>query len=100
MVSLGLGLPASGLITPSPYPAGSSLYLDFTTGTYGASTAAAAAPVARTLAQLVTGAVTPTASGMLIGSSDDVTVPLSPAILGGGSWFSNSVGTFVAYASI
>jgi len=101
MVSLGLGLPASGLIAAaSPYPAGSSLYLDFTTGTYAASTAAAAAPVTRTLAQLVTGAVTPTASGMLIGSSDDVTVPLSPAILSGGTWFSNSVGTFVAHASI
>lgn len=84
--------------TPS-FPAGTSLYLDFTTGTYGASTFATASPTTRTLAQLVTGAVTPTASGMLIGAGDDVTVPLSPAVLSG-TWFSNTVGTFYCEAVI
>jgi hypothetical protein len=84
----------------SPYPSGTSLYLDFTQAVYGASTFASASPTARTLAQLVTGAVTPTASGMLIGASDDVTVPLSPAVLSGGTWFSNTVGTFYCEAVI
>lgn len=83
----------------SPFPSGTSLSLDFTTGTYGASTFATASCSTRTLAQLVTGAVTPTASGMLIGSSDDVTVPLSPAVLSG-TWFSNTVGTFYCEAVI
>jgi hypothetical protein len=85
--------------TTSPYPSGTSLYLDFVNAVYGASTFASATPTARTLAQLVTGAVTPTASGMLIGSGDDVTVPLSPAVLSG-TWFSNTVGTFYAEAVI
>jgi hypothetical protein len=83
----------------SPYPSGTSLYLDFTQAVYGASTFASASPTTRTLAQLVTGAVTPTASGMLIGAGDDVTVPLSPAVLSG-TWFSNTVGTFYVEAVI
>jgi hypothetical protein len=83
----------------SPYPSGTSLYLDFVNAVYGASTFASASPTTRTLAQLVTGAVTPTASGMLIGAGDDVTVPLSPAVLSG-TWFSNTVGTFYVEAVI
>lgn len=85
--------------TTSPYPSGTSLYLDFVNAVYGASTFAAASPTTRTLAQLVTGAVTPTASGMLIGSGDDVTIALSPAVLSG-TWFSNTVGTFYVEAVI
>jgi hypothetical protein len=104
VLSLGLSLePGVGLAAAaSPYPSGSSLYLDFTTSTYAASTAAAAAPVARTLAQLVSGATgtaVPSASGMLVDASVDVTVPLSPAVLSG-TWFSNSTGSFYVHASI
>jgi hypothetical protein len=83
----------------SSFPSGTSLYLDFVNGIYGASTFADASPTTRTLAQLVTGAVTPTASGMLIGAADDVSVPLSPAVLSG-TWFSNTVGTFFCEAVI
>jgi hypothetical protein len=97
--SLGMDGLTAAPAAASSFPSGTSLYLDFTTGTYGASTFATASCSTRTLAQLVTGAVTPTASGMLIGSGDDVSVPLSPAVLSG-TWFSNTVGTFYAEAVI
>jgi hypothetical protein len=58
---------------------------------------------ARTLAQLVTGATgtaTPGASGCLIGAADDVSVVMSPAIFGAGSWFQTTAGTVYAHAVI
>lgn len=101
MMGLGLGLslariaPCGAAALPS---FNGTLYLDFVNGIYMAGTTAGSA-TARTLAQLVTGAVTPTASGMLIGASDNVTVPLSPAVLSG-TWFDNTAGTFYAEAVI
>jgi hypothetical protein len=87
-----------GAIVPPSFPSGTTLYLNFVTGSYGACLFAGTM-ASRTLAQLVNNPVTPTGSGMLIGASDNVTVPLSPAVLGG-TWWSNTVGTFYCEAVI
>lgn len=72
----------------TPAYAGSTIDLNFAANSYwlGATQ--------KTLAQLVTGAGTPTASGLAIGDADDVSVPLT------GGWLGASTGTVYVQASI
>jgi hypothetical protein len=71
-----------------------SLDLNFAQSDYWVGTAAGS-PSPTTLGDVVLGAGTITSAGMAIGDLDDVTVDLTPASLGGGTWFNNSTGTVV-----
>jgi hypothetical protein len=103
-ISLGISLAnprCSGAASTVPSD-GRTLSLNFASQLYHGC-AVGGTLTARTLAQLVTGATgtaAPGASGCLIGASDDVSVPLSPAVFGTGSWFQVSAGTVYAHAVI
>jgi len=102
-ISLGISLanPRGAAVSTVPTD-GRTLSLNFASQLYHGC-AVGGTLAARTLAQLVTGATgtaTPGASGCLIQAADDVSVVMSPAIFGGGSWFQTTAGTIYAHAVI
>jgi hypothetical protein len=81
---------------------GRTLSLDFVNQLYHGC-AVGGSLAERTLAQLVTGATgtaAPGASGCLIQAADDVSVVMSPAVFGAGSWWQASAGTFYVHSVI
>ena len=106
VITLGVTIPRgmkggapSAPVVPSD---GRTLSLDFVNSLYYGC-AVGGTLTSRTLSQLVTGATgtaTPGGSGCLIGAADDVSLVMSPAVFGGGSWFQTTAGTIYAHAVI
>lgn len=104
VITLGISLPriSQGAAASTVPTDGRTLSLNFASQLYHGC-AVGGTLAARTLSQLVTGATgtaTPGASGCLIQAADDVSVVMSPAIFGGGSWFQLTAGTIYAHAVI